>query len=279
MLYPLSYEGGPEPLLDSDVTPAASARSRRIEEHEPHRQRSVARPAALRTPHRPHPARVQRGSECHGIPSFVGGAFAAQPGERLDHALELGDACPRGRAATGRRSPLGRTWPPPCSWIDVGIRRLESFSSPAERHRPGEANPQAAALTTSVTVEPGTAVAAGSGFCEITNPVGTFESGSDSMLTSRPARFRIATASLRSNGGCETLGTETSPVGVVPVVDVVGGRGRRRRGIGRAGASGAGDGRATIRVPVSFTVRKRDGGNDERDQRNRRRDAAAREEA
>ena len=39
---------------------------------------------------------------------------------------------------------------------------------------------QAAALTTSVTVEPGTAVAVGSGFCEITNPVGTSQSGSDS---------------------------------------------------------------------------------------------------
>jgi hypothetical protein len=75
---------------------------------------------------------------------------------------------------------------------------------------------------TSVTADPAVVMAAGSGSCEMTKPAGTFESGSDSMLTSRPARFRIATASLRSSGGCETFGTDTSPVGaVVAVVAVV----------------------------------------------------------
>ena len=82
---------------------------------------------------------------------------------------------------------------------------------------------QAAALTTSVTVEPAVVVASGNGFCEITKPGGTFESANVSMLTSRCARFNAASASLRVRGGWETLGTVTRPPtaveGVVAVVD------------------------------------------------------------
>ena len=105
-----------------------------------------------------------------------------------------------------------------------------------------ERSDQAAALTTKVTVDPAAAIAAGSGSCEITKPAGTFASGSDSILTSSPARCRIVTASLRASGGCDTLGTLISRVdsgdGVVVdaaawlVVDDVVGRAREVAGPG-----------------------------------------------